>query len=70
MRAKNSGYFPAFDRSPTASVVVSSALSRLLDDDVASPGEPGRELITFKEICAYGAGVNCALAARSYGRDS
>jgi hypothetical protein len=70
MRAKNSGYFPAFDRSPTASVVVSPALLRLLDNDVATPAGPGRAQIAFGKICATGADGNCGLAARSYGRDS
>jgi hypothetical protein len=68
MRAKHSADFPAFGRAPTASVVVSDALPRLLDDDVAIRGfGPGRALVIFRNHGAPGAANGYRAAARDDG---
>jgi hypothetical protein len=68
MRAKNSGYFPAFGRASTATVVESDALSRMLDDDVAIRlFGPARTLVTFRNVGAPGAADGYRSAARGDG---
>jgi hypothetical protein len=68
MRAKNSADFPAFGRAPTPSVVELNARSRLLNDDAAiRVFEPGRALVTFRNIDSPGAADGHGPAARGDG---
>jgi hypothetical protein len=68
MRAKDSADLPVFGRSPTASVVVLDALSRLLIDDAAiRVFGPTRALVTYRKVDQPGAADGYGSAARGDG---
>ena len=68
MRAKDLADLPAFGRSPTASVVVLDALSRLLNDDVAiRVFGPMRALVTYRNDNEPGAADGYGSVARGDG---